>query len=394
MSLRVAIVVQGRFHAFDVARALGEAGHDVTVLTNYPRWAVARFGLDPRRVRSLWPHGVAERVLRRAAVIGVPQAEALMHRAFGAWAARSLAGPRWDLVLAFSGVAEELLRSHAVLGLKTVVRGSCHIRVQDRLLREEEARAGAPIDRPSTWRLAREEREYALADRVLVLSSFARRTFLDEGVSAERLWLNPLALPVESFSPGAATVQERTRRLSRPGPLRVLTVGRMCFQKGLLDFAEVCRALEPTDASFRVVGTIQPEARALCDQLAARVDFHPACPRSKLGPHFAWADVFLLPTIQDGFALVLAEAIAAGIPVITTHNSGGPDLLALDARYGALVPIRDPGAIVDQLRSLQADRPALALRTAEVSATPPRRTWADVGRDLVDYARSAGAGTA
>src|SRR5688500_8529662 len=59
--LKIAIVVHGRFHAFNLARALLERGHEVTLFTNYPKWAVERFHFPAERVRSFWVHGVLTR---------------------------------------------------------------------------------------------------------------------------------------------------------------------------------------------------------------------------------------------------------------------------------------------------------------------------------------------
>ena len=64
-SLKIAIVVHGRFHGFDLARALMERGHDVTVFTNYPTWAVARFGIPPAHSRCFPMHGLLSRVVGR-----------------------------------------------------------------------------------------------------------------------------------------------------------------------------------------------------------------------------------------------------------------------------------------------------------------------------------------
>jgi len=378
MSLRIAIAVHGRFHAFELARALLSAGHDVTVFTNLPRFATRRAQLEDRRVRSMWPHGLVQRALGRASSLGLPGGEALLHRAFGAWAARALTGTRWDLVLVFSGVAEELLRAPAVTGLKVVVRGSCHIRRQDRLLREEEARAATPIDRPSAWRIAREEREYSLADRVCVLSGFARRSFVEEGLPPDRVWLNPLALPVERFTASPEALAARTARLRAGGPLRVLTVGHVSFRKGLLDLLAAARRLRPDEVDFRWVGLVLPEARGALERPPAHLDLRPPCPQAEVAHHLAWADLFLLPTIEDGFAVVLAEALAAGVPILTTPHSGGPDLLAQNDRSGWLIPIRDPDAIVARLRAIQADRVEHGRRAAELASHPPRRSWRDV----------------
>lgn len=272
------------------------------------------------------------------------------------------------------------------------MRGSCHIRLQDRLLREEEARAATAIDRPSAWRLAREEREYALADRVCVLSEFARRSFVDEGHSPERLWLSPPALPLERFVPSPRVVAARGARLEAPGPLRVLTVGHVSYRKGLLDLLSAARRLRPDEVEFRWVGAVLPEARDALDYLPASLDVRPACPQSELVDHLAWADLFLLPTIEDGFAMVLAEALAAGVPILTTPNSGGPDLLAQDHRYGWLVPIRAPQDIVDRLRAVQADRAGHGRRATALAKHTPRRSWQDVAEGFEGAVRRASGG--
>src|SRR5271154_6841858 len=106
MTYKIAIVVQGRFYTFDMVKALLARGHDVHLFTNYPRWAVARFGFPPERVTSNWIHGIAVRFfdfIRHK--IGGTQPEAWLHRSFGAWAARQVVRGDWDIVFGFSGVS-------------------------------------------------------------------------------------------------------------------------------------------------------------------------------------------------------------------------------------------------------------------------------------------------
>ena len=85
--MKLAIVVHGRWDAFDLTRELSSRGHDVTLLTNYPRWAVGQFGVSEDRVASFWPHGVLSRALAR---IGGQSAsrrfEQPLHVLFGRWA--------------------------------------------------------------------------------------------------------------------------------------------------------------------------------------------------------------------------------------------------------------------------------------------------------------------
>jgi glycosyltransferase involved in cell wall biosynthesis len=75
-----------------------------------------------------------------------------------------------------------------------------------------------------------------------------------------------------------------------------------------------------------------------------------------MAEHYAWADLFLLPSICEGSATVCYEALAAGLPVITTENAGS---VVRDGIDGFIVPIRDPGAIAERLENLHRDRALL-----------------------------------
>src|SRR5260370_27264184 len=189
--MKIAIVVHGRFHAFDLARALLGRGHDVTVLTNYPKWAVRRFGIPETQVRSFWEHGIAARVANRVHdLTHALDPDPVLSPLFGRWAARQLKRESWDVIHSWSGVSEEILNTPGIqAGLKTMMRGSAHIRRQAELLTQEEARTGTRIDKPGEWIIGRETREYGLVDRVVVLSSFARDSFQAEGVPAGKIRL-------------------------------------------------------------------------------------------------------------------------------------------------------------------------------------------------------------
>ena len=127
-SLKIAIVVHGRFHGFDLARALLERGHDVTVFTNYPTWAVARFGIPPAHSRCFASHGLLSRLVARLPNTTAGDQEARLHKMFGRWAERELSRERWDVIHCWSGVSEELLASTRVdSSLTLLMRGSAHI---------------------------------------------------------------------------------------------------------------------------------------------------------------------------------------------------------------------------------------------------------------------------
>jgi glycosyltransferase involved in cell wall biosynthesis len=91
------------------------------------------------------------------------------------------------------------------------------------------------------------------------------------------------------------------------------------------------------------------------------------------------SDVLVLPSIEDGFGLVMAEAMACGCAIISSTNTGGSDLYT-DGVEGYIVPIRDPKALADRLQQLVEDRDLLArMRRAAKAKVAQIGGWSDYG---------------
>lgn len=383
MKLKIAIVVHGRFHAFDLARALLGRGHHVTLFTNYPQRAAERFLVSRVFIRSFWPHGILSRIAAwLSAEAGIPYPEEALHRMFACWAANQIRKEQWDVVHAWSGVAEETFMALESTGtLRLLMRGSSHIRTQARLLEEEERRAGTPLDRPSPWMIAREEREYGLADRIATLSRFANDSFVKEGVPLKKLSLIPLGVQVGDFRPTSSVIEDRCRRILSEAPLRILYVGAISFQKGFWDMDEVLRGLKMDRFHFRFIGPVAPEVRGFLPKLRTKAEFVPKQPQQKLPSWYAWGDLFLSLTIQDGFSLVLSQANAGALPILTTMNCSGPDFVQ-EGKNGWILPIRQPKAFMERLIWCDRHRQDLATMVRWIYEDFQPRGWEDVAEDF------------
>ena len=383
MSLRVAIVVHGRFHGFERARALLAAGVETQVFTNYPRRVAARFGLPPERVTGCVWHGIASRLLQRCPRSqGAPMPlESWVHRAFSRWAAGRVQGENYDVVHCFSGIAEELWQRLGSGGpLRSLMRGSAHIETQHAILAEEERLTGVSLEKPSPWMRAREAREYAMSDQIVVLSRFAENSFLERGVAAEKLALIPLGSELSCFRASRETLAARKERIMAGGPLQVLIVSTWSMQKGAPYLIQTARALGSL-ARCRFVGAIGQDARHLLPEARTVMEFCPRVPQHELPRHYSWGDVFLFPTLQDGFAVVLAQAQAAGLPLLATPNCAAPELVS-EGRTGWIRPIRDAAAYAEQLRWCAAHREQLAAMVDAVAASHTPRDWQTVAQDF------------
>lgn len=251
---------------------------------------------------------------------------------------------------AFSGDALEQMRAAKQQGLWTAVEQMIAPRdVVETLLDQEMMRfpkwAGPVRDNPHARLFAdREKAEWRLADVIVCPSEFVRKHVVACGGPEDRCVVVP-------YGVNASAAIDRPARM--PGPIRVLTVGEVGLRKGSPYVVEAARLMEGA-ARFRMAGRVRvPDD--VKQEISQWVELRGIVPRSQIVEEFRWADVFLLPSLCEGSATAVYEALAAGLPVITTENTGS---VVRDGIEGFIVPVCDPEAIATAVRAL-ADNPEL-----------------------------------
>lgn len=380
----LSLVVHGRFHAFSMARELARQGMQIEVITNYPASVARRWLPDSVKVVSLVSHGLLSRVSQRSGLVQrLPGLDKALHQFFGRWASRTVSRSQPRLVHCFSGVALELMRQagHSARPPKIILaRGSAHIAEQRDLLIQESIRLGRPVDHPSDWMVERELAEYGSSDRIVVLSEFARNSFLQRGVHAEKLAMIPLGVDPYHFGSTEIQRRERISRLSAGRRLRVLCTGSFCARKGARDFVDVARRLSH-QMDFVWVGGVSQDAAYLAREAGAAVELMPKVSEFALQAHYQNADLYFLPTIEDGFAATLSQALICGMPVLGTTHSAAPELLR--AGGGWVVEPRDQAGMVACLQRAAADPASLVPLVRLNLEQGGRRTWREVGADFI-----------
>lgn len=384
--LKIAIIVHGRFFAFDLARELIRQGHQVTVVTNYPASIAIRWGVPATAVVSVLSHGLISRLAEKLRLSS--WLEPWLHRYFASRASAAVRGRDFDAVLAFSGVAEEAF-SDGLGGraLRVLVRASSHIQEQRDILTAEEKRARLIVAKPSPWMVAREGREYALADQIFILGGFSRRTFEQRAIPARRLCVIHLAADLRIFHATPEIMEARKKRLLAGQRLRVLAVGTFSHRKGCLDLVELARRVQDI-ADVVFVGTVVPEAMPLAKSAAGLISFQPRVPEKELPKVYAAADVFVMPTLEDGFAVVVAHAKASGLPVLVTENCDAADIIQHGVS-GWVLPVRTPDAFATHLRALHENREALVAMSKSAWEDSASRGWETVATETVAALRRA-----
>lgn len=349
--------MHGSFHAFGLANALADMGHQVTVLTNYPRNSTRL--RKTIQVKTCWRHLIASKWWQRT-VEFTGKSELQLQRLFGSWAERELAAQHWDIIYSWSSVSKELLESKRVSAkVRLLARGSTHISYQDKILREAGQRIGCFVERPEPSTIARELVEYELADAVVVLSSHCRQTFIEEGVDAGKVILMSPGVNLENYGAPEFVINERIQRITKGRPLRILTIGTFSQRKGAEDYGQAVRSAYSIEKfQFRFVGDVSRDALSIRKELDGYVKFVSRVPTERLRDHFNWADLFWFPSIEEGFPQSVLQAAASNLAVITTKAAAGEDLFLMGTA-GWLVDVNQPEQTVQLLRNLEADRSSI-----------------------------------
>jgi glycosyltransferase involved in cell wall biosynthesis len=386
--MRIVQTVFGVFHHFELARELHRRGHLQRIYSTWPRSRLHREGLPESLVDTfpwlqLAEHAAARlRLLRLADHAGYANA-----LAFDRHTLRALQRLP-QLPQALIAISGSSLRTGQWLqaqgGVFICDRGSSHQRFQQDILSQEFARWGvssslqAHISDPRDT--AREEAIYAQADAIVVPSAFAARSFLAQGVPAAKLHTIPYGAPLEAFHPAAEEVGIPSSK-----NFDVLFVGAVGLRKGLPYLIQAFANLHHPHKTLRIAGSITADGRELLANLSAHhlsldgVEFVGPLPRPALAGLMARSDVLVLPSMEDGFGLVLAEAMASGCVPIASNHTGAEDLYT-DGVEGFVVPAGDSQAIAHRLQQL-ADSPDLyrRMRAAALARVQSMGGWSTYG---------------
>ncbi len=341
--MRVCISSVGRFHTFDLAREVARRGHLARLYTAYPRWKVDCVAAD--RVSTFpWlmtPAMVANR-LGFSTIRDSLNFPTMI--TFDRWTAAHL--EPCDIFHCLSGFGVSSHRkARERSGAFTICdRGSSHILFQQAILEEEYERCGLKWGGIDPRVIERELAEYDYCDQIWVPSRFSFNSFVQHGVSPSKLVLNPYGVDLSTFQPMP----------KGDDVFRVLFVGSISMRKGVGDLIEACASAGIPGENLRLVGACEPDGRALLERYKDQFRLIGAIPRGQLATYYNEASVLVLPSVEEGLGLVMAQAMACGVPVIASTNTGGNDFFT-DGVEGFIVPIRDPHAIAERVVRLRED---------------------------------------
>lgn len=374
--MNVTVSVFGRFHAFDLARELHRRGHLHALITSYPRFAVARWSVPDERVRSLWPVEVARRAARRcpSVVLETLGANGRLHGLYERLAATRIS-EQTDVFVGWSNTAEAGIRRARELGAVAIVeRCSSHIQTQRDILRDEFGRHGVAPVLPSDRFVEKELREYDGADVVAVPSAFVENSFVERGFPRSRILRIPYGVNPERFHP-----------VPRDDDVfRVVFAGQMAHRKGVHYLLEAWRELSLPESELLLLGPVRAEFEPWMREYAGTYRHPGNLPQDQLSRWYSQGTVFVLPSVEEGMAYVQLQAMACGLPLICTPNTGGEDLIE-EGEHGFVIPIRDVNALQERiLWCYDHQEECRAMGRKARQRIVDEFTWRDYGRRVVD----------
>lgn len=287
------------FWALDLARQMARLGHLGKFYTGLPA--------------SMTPGLPAGKVCRQPLLLGPVYAARKLHshrlqkalawpttELFDVWLASQVA--TCDVFHCLSGIG---LRAHRIAksryrALTVCDRGSSHISYQDDLLREEFKRWGIPYQGTDPRVIAKEQAEYEECDLISVPSEFVRRSFIERGIPSAKVTKIPYGVNLRQFHPVAR--QNKT--------FRVLYVGQIAIRKGIPYLLEALATLRAPNFELVLIGSILPEATGFLARYGDGFKYLGPKPRAELYHYYSQASVFVIASIEEGMAMVMAQAMA------------------------------------------------------------------------------------
>lgn len=212
----------------------------------------------------------------------------------------------------------------------------------------------------------RKDAEIELADRIVVPSQFVRESLLARADTSARLFVVPFGCPPPMVAAPSVRLKGQ--------PLELMFAGHLNQRKGISYLISALRLLD-VDWRLTLAGPRPMNAPKDLDHFLSdpRCNWLGVVPHPVLMEAMTKSHLFVFPTIVEGFALVTTEALAAGLPIITTPNSGAD--IVLDGVNGYKVSIRDPEAIAAKITAISEDETLRQELSMNALRTASKNQW-------------------
>lgn len=397
---QVTLSHSGKQHAYQVARCLNNLHClDMFYTSSYIKnkkiqncllqkgdtfWT-RRFieGLAGNKIDSNWRFEIKEFVLRKIYGKSPKVQQAVYERdmSFDNYVSKQILKRKSDVFWGFQGSCFLSLEAAKKSGKTSICElATAHVVAAKRILGEESKlnpEWADSIDNlvfPAIYEKRLTEEPHR-ADFCIAASGFTKQTLIEAGIDHNKIIYMPLGFDASkiNFVPNENKITNRK--------LKLLYAGTVTQRKGIKYLLEAMKLIGNKDVELDIIGGIQGGGDAL-KTYAGVYNYHAPISQAELFVQYKNYDALVLPTIFEGFGLVIVEAMAAGVPVITTNHSIGAELIEND-KNGYLIPIRNVDAIAKSIENLRNknNNEYLAMQNA-ARQTAENFSWASYEKNL------------
>lgn len=343
--MRVVVSCSGKFHAFALVEQLEKNGVEVTFFTSYSsivnpffrRFAkrIDKETINPKSIKTNIILAILLKIFRRS-----PQ---IVNNLFDLWVSRKLRKIDADIFIGWSGMSLNSIISANKKGMLTILeRGSAHIQVQNELLKDAYKIINKNFSIPNQT-IRKEIMEYNTAKVISIPSNFCLNSFLHEGTQSKKLFVNPYGVG-HYFNPILNSGSSSTT---------FLYLGKLSIQKGVHLLLRSIETLlsEGLNFNFLLIGQMETEISKIISAeilQSNKVTFLGHIDHYKLNELIGGCDVGVIPSIQDGFAMVVPQILKVGLPVIVSKNAGAEQIIKQNENGWVIEPKIEE--ITDQLK--------------------------------------------
>jgi glycosyltransferase involved in cell wall biosynthesis len=223
------------------------------------------------------------------------------------------------------------------------------------------------------WELVLSEEDFQrlvqepiMARHLIAASSFTRSTLVENGVPHGSIAVIPYGVDSDKFRPDP-------NRLQSSGKLRLLFVGRINQRKGIRDLVEAMRLVDSKSVELTICGRVVDDL-SIFRSHGDRIRILPNVSNEALIAAYQAADLFVFPSVAEGFGQVLLEALACGLPILSTARTAAPDLIE-SGRQGFIVEPGNPEELAERIEWSLAKRSQLHEMRQEARSAAEQFTW-------------------
>ena len=342
--MKVSIIVGGRFHAFNLAEFLDKKKNLKQLITSYPKFFIKKkFDIDVKNVDTVLSKEILSRLCNLLNITSTYNDKIIDY--FDNNASKLLKKNNVDILVGWSSFAlKSFQKIKKEKCIKILERGSTHIEFQKDILKAEYEKFSIKPNLPSNHIIKKEKQEYDLADYIMVPSEFAKKTFLNKGFKDEKIIKVPYGVSLKHFK----SVDLKNNKNKK---FRIIYVGSLSIRKGIIYLLKSFSELDLSNSELLLIGNIEKDIKKLIDPYIKKKNIFHLNPKEQnhLSKYYNSSDIFVTCSLEEGLSMVQIQAMACGIPLITTPNSGSEDIIT-NGIEGFIIPIRDTIILKEKIR--------------------------------------------